>query len=154
MPVKKTKARLRAILSALEAGATYAEAARVAQISYSTIRYWRQKDEDFAEACKVAFEAGTDLIETEARRRAVEGVEKPVGFHQGRHTGLYVRDYSDSLLVLLLKARRPEMYKDQASKSDSSTLDVTGARDALYSKLFQTDDSGPPSTPDQQSNGS
>lgn len=140
MPHKKSAARVRAVLDALEEGATFAEAARLGGISYSTLRAWRLSDPKFAEDCAVAIDAGTDLIEAEARRRAVTGIEKPVGFHQGKHLGVFARDYSDSLLVLLLKARRPEMYRDGNKTGESRDVDVTGARDALQKKLARRTD--------------
>lgn len=143
MPSKKTAARTRAVLEALEAGATYAEAAKSGGISYQTLRQWRAKDQRFDQACMLSIEAGTDLIEAEARRRAVDGVAKPVGFHQGRHTGLFVRDYSDQLLVLLLKARRPELYRDSQTKQISADSQLTGAKDELLRKFAAADDSAP-----------
>ena len=48
-----------------------------------------------------------DILEDEVDRRAVEGVEKPVGWHKGKPGG-YVREYSDTLLIFLLKGDRPE----------------------------------------------
>jgi hypothetical protein len=56
-----------------------------------------------------------DILEAEAHRRAVEGVEKPVGWYKGRPGG-YVREYSDVLLIFLLKGLRPEKYKDRLEK--------------------------------------
>ncbi len=53
-----------------------------------------------------------DLIEGEAFRRAVHGVEKPTGWYQGK-PGAMVREYSDVLAIFLLKGLRPERYKDR-----------------------------------------
>ncbi len=55
---------------------------------------------------------GYATLESEANRRAVEGVEKPVGWHRGQPGG-YVRDYSDTLLIFLLKGLRPEKYQER-----------------------------------------
>ena len=44
-------------------------------------------------------------------RRALEGGEEPV-FYQGKIVGS-VRKYSDTLLMFMLKARRPERYRDR-----------------------------------------
>lgn len=49
-------------------------------------------------------------MEAEAFRRAVKGVLKPV-FHQGKITAR-VRQYSDPLLALLLKANLPAKYRE------------------------------------------
>jgi hypothetical protein len=73
----------------------------------------------FAQAYGDAMEAGTDLIEQEARRRAVEGYDRPV-FQRGKLVGV-VRVYSDELAVMLLRGRRPEVYRDTKSQSASPT---------------------------------
>ena len=49
-------------------------------------------------------------MEREAARRAYHGVEEPV-FHKGEVCGS-IRKYSDTLMIFLLKARRPEVYRD------------------------------------------
>jgi hypothetical protein len=49
-------------------------------------------------------------LESEARRRAVDGVDEPV-FHKGRICGT-VRKYSDALLMFLLRGNAPEKYKE------------------------------------------
>ena len=82
-----------AILAALREGATTAEAAEAGRVSRTTAWTWRQQDEAFALAYHDAEEHGTDSLEQVARRRAVEG--------------------SDTLLIFLLKARRPEKYRDR-----------------------------------------
>ena len=51
-------------------------------------------------------------MEREAYRRAVKGVEKPV-YRGGQLVGT-IREYSDSLLMFLLRARRPELYRDHS----------------------------------------
>lgn len=62
----------------------------------------RQWDEAVAEA--------TDLLEAEARRRALVGYEEPV-FYQGQEVSR-VRKYSDTLLIFLLKAHRPKKFRE------------------------------------------
>jgi hypothetical protein len=64
-------------------------------------------------------EAGTDLIEEEARRRVVEGYDRPV-FQGGKLVGV-VRVYSDELAALLLRGRRPEVYRETKSRGISTT---------------------------------
>ena len=53
----------------------------------------------------------TPLLEDECLRRARDGVKVP-RFHNGKISG-YVRRSSDALLIFLLKARRPEKYRDR-----------------------------------------
>jgi hypothetical protein len=64
-------------------------------------------------------EAGTDLIEQEARRRAVEGYDRPV-FQRGELAGLE-RVYSDMLLALLLRGRRREIFRETTNRAASTT---------------------------------
>jgi hypothetical protein len=52
---------------------------------------------------------GVDRLEDEAHRRAVEGYNPRPVYHKGKKVG-EIREYSDSLLALLLKSRRPEVY--------------------------------------------
>lgn len=68
---------------------------------------WLEQDDDegtYAKAFADATEDAADLLEAEAHRRAVEGVEEPVGWYQGEAGG-HVRRYSDTLLIVLLKMR-------------------------------------------------
>lgn len=77
----------------------------------STAYEARESDEAFAAAWDDAIEAATDALELEARRRAVEGTDRPV-FYQGGEVG-YVREYSDTLLIFLLKAHRPKKFRER-----------------------------------------
>jgi hypothetical protein len=86
------------------------DAARVAGISRQTFYEWRERDKKFAELATVAEQEALDLMEHEAWRRAVSGVKKPV-YQSGKKVGV-VREYSDVLLIFLLKARDPEKYRE------------------------------------------
>src|SRR5262249_14901617 len=120
-------------LRELAKGSLVTEAAKAAGIGRATVYEWKRANPDiellgadgeimrdeggnpitmpFADAWDNAVDAGTDLIEDEAHRRAVEGVLTPV-FHGGVKVG-EVREYSDRLLELILKARRPRKYAEQ-----------------------------------------
>jgi hypothetical protein len=79
----------------------------------------RDSDPAFALAVRLALADGCDLMEGEARRRAVEGLVRKK-FTKGGDpimdpaTGeQYVeREYSDTLLIFLLKAHAPEKFRD------------------------------------------
>lgn len=60
-----------------------------------------------------AQEEATDGLEAEARRRAVTGTLKPI-FYKGEEVA-QVREYSDTLLVVLLKGNRPDKFRENAS---------------------------------------
>jgi hypothetical protein len=98
----------------LSQGHTLAHVREVLGINRVTVFRWRQVDPSFAQAYSHAMEAGTDVIEQEARRRAVEGYDRPV-FQSGKLAG-FERVYSDMLAALLLRGRRPEIYRDTISR--------------------------------------
>lgn len=115
-----TTARRKSLaLDLLSRGHTLARVREALGINRVTVYRWRQDDPSFAQAYSDAMEAGTDLIEQEARRRAVEGYDRPI-FQRGALVGLE-RVYSDVLLMLLLRGRRPEVFRDGASKTESAT---------------------------------
>ncbi|HEX6937920.1 MAG TPA: hypothetical protein VF158_00810, partial [Longimicrobiales bacterium] len=65
-------------------------------------------------------EQAADHLEAEARRRALEGVERKQFTQRGDPiidpaTGKHYveRAYSDTLLIFLLKGARPERYRDR-----------------------------------------
>lgn len=111
------------------------------------------KDPKYAEVFASAKEEATDLLEYEARRRAVQGVEKHAGFYQGRpvmrtvgppdpETGvqsveaIMVREYSDSLLMFLLKGNRPERYRERVELTDPEGRNpLTAALEDLWGKI-------------------
>lgn len=71
----------------------------------------RESHPDFARRWDEALEESLDLLESEARRRAERGTEKPV-FYQGSECG-QIQEYSDTLMIFLLKAHRPEKFRDK-----------------------------------------
>lgn len=78
------------------------------KLSRSVLYQHKRKSKKFRDAWESAVDDATEsvLIE-EATRRAVKGVEKPMQ-HQGKPTGHSITEYSDSLLMFLIKGRRPE----------------------------------------------
>lgn len=85
-------------------------AAELAVVNRKTVYDWRHADPEFAAAWDDAIEAGTDLLEDEARRRAYSGYDKPL-VSQGKVVGTYL-EYSDTLMTLLLKGRRPKKFRE------------------------------------------
>ncbi len=80
----------------------------------------RANNRAFGMAWEKAVELGTAALEDEAVRRAAEGWLDPV-FYQGKECGR-VRRYSDGLLMFLLKARRPEAFKDRTAVEHQGEL--------------------------------
>lgn len=82
-------------------------------VDQSTVYRWRDADPVFAAMMHWAAEYSQDLLEQEARRRAVEGTVKPV-YQGGRLVG-EVTEYSDTLLIFLMKGGRPGKYRERVS---------------------------------------
>lgn len=91
--------------------------------SVSTIYNWRKNDPAFSEAYDEALLSAADSLEVEARRRAVDGVVrvKVIGTGENART-IDEIVYSDSLLLALLKAKKPHEFAER-SKSEISGPD-------------------------------
>lgn len=98
-------------LRALATRGNVADACRRAKISRQHAYRTREEDEAFATAWDESLTDGIELLEGEAFRRAKEGTLRPV-FHQGKKVGT-VREYSDTLLIFLLKANKPAKYRER-----------------------------------------
>lgn len=108
---KFTTEKREIFLDALSQGSSVTFAARLVGISRRAAYNARDKSKKFREEWDFAVEEGTDLLEDEAKRRAYEGVDHPVTY-QGVITTTY-KEYSDTLLMFLLKGRRPEKYRER-----------------------------------------
>jgi hypothetical protein len=110
-------------------------AAQLAGVGRTTVYDHKKDDPDFAKAFDEAAQDAADSLEAEARRRAIEGVNEPV-VHQGKVSGVWVnhageqvtegtpgaklipltvKKYSDTLLIFLLKGRRPDVFGDKTT---------------------------------------
>lgn len=96
------------------------EACKAVGVGRTTVYRERQLDEEFALRWADIEEETTERMEREAYRRGTEGVDKPV-FQGGKQVGS-VREYSDSLLQFMLKARRPEKYRERYSFDHSGEV--------------------------------
>ena len=109
---ERTAEKRAAFLSALEETANVKLSCEQSGLPRQTAYDWRRADGQFAEAWEAALDIGTDALEDEAVRRAMQGTDKPV-YYQGDECGT-VREYSDTLLIFMLKARRPDRFKDRS----------------------------------------
>jgi len=117
-------------LARLAESGNVSDAARWAAVSRSGAYALRLADEEFALAWAEAQGQAVDALELEARRRAVDGVEQPVLYagkpvHDESGDPVTVRHYSDRLLELLLKARRPDSFTatEEALDGEFALLD-------------------------------
>lgn len=129
---KKGPKWIPAFLAALRETGNIGRSCECAKIHRSTVYDRRTHDSEFARQWGTAEEDATDRLLEEARRRGHDGVQR-LKFHQGELIRIqafgpdgkplvgkdgapvlvpYVEhDYSDALLMFLIKARRPE-YRD------------------------------------------
>jgi len=92
-------------------GGIVCDAAEDLNISRRALYRKRAADKKFAEAWDKAVDRGIDVIEDEAKRRALDGTEEPV-FYKGEVCG-YIRRKSDVCMSLVLKAHRSN-YRQQS----------------------------------------
>jgi hypothetical protein len=88
----RTPKKRHAFLAAIAAGNSVSAACRAAGLGRSAAYSWRDDDGDFAGAWDEAIECGTERLEDEAIRRALES--------------------SDTMLIFMLKARKPAVYRE------------------------------------------
>ncbi len=101
-------------LEALAAGWAVRHAAKLAGHGFQRWYELRDTDEDFAAAWVEAIEQGTQRLEDEALRRAVDGYDEETFDGEGTLVRR-VRRYDGALLQTLLKGRRPEKYREGAA---------------------------------------
>ena len=101
-------------IETLERTANVSLACKKVGVSRKVAYSWKNKDSakgrDFRRRWDEAIEVAVDVLEAEARRRALTGVREPV-FYKGKEITI-VSKYSDTLLIFLLKAHRPDTYRD------------------------------------------
>jgi hypothetical protein len=114
----------KAFLEALAQSGNVSEACDAAGIGRTAAYAWRNDDPEFEKAWEAALVLGIDALEDEALRRAHRGTEKPV-FYLGEQCGT-IREYSDTLMMFMLKGRRPEKFKDRGSVEHSGKLTLEG----------------------------
>jgi hypothetical protein len=106
-------------LDALSRNGIVTNACKVVNIGNRTAYDERHRNAAFAKKWEDAVRSSGDSAEAEAWRRAVLGWDEPV-FQGGKQVGI-VRKHSDTLLLAVLKARKPDEYGDRIK------VDVTEA---------------------------
>lgn len=120
----RTPTKNKAFFDALSSGSTVGAACEKAGYTRSNVYRWREEDSQFAAAWDDADEAAVERMEAEADRRAIEGTDKPV-FHRGEQCGI-VREFSDTLLIFRLKAKRPAVYRERFEHSGPNGKELAG----------------------------
>lgn len=138
-------------LDSLRDGASISAACAAVGYARASAYEWRAADPEFSAAWDEAVEEGTDRMEDEAYRRAVQGTTKPI-YQSGQRVG-EVQEYSDTLMIFMMKARRPQKYKDRVAVggddgappiavADVSDLERAKALAALIARTQATHNGG------------
>lgn len=122
-PASQTSHKKEVFLEYYDEFCIIGKAAEAAGVCRRTVELWRKKDKAFREAFDDTKTMVIDRLTDEATRRAVIGVDEPV-FYKGEICG-YITKYSDSLLMLLLKAAAPEKYRDSHKFSMNREAKIT-----------------------------
>lgn len=111
MKAQSTTLKKKAFLSAYGHTCSISRAAKAAEIDRGTHYGWLENDPGYRLAFARAKERAADALEDEAVRRAREGTERATTVAGEREV---VLDYSDTLLIFLLKGMRPEKYRERS----------------------------------------
>ncbi len=122
-----------AFLAAFAECGTITRAALAAKVDRTSHTRWLEADPEYAKAFADASDQAADKLEDEARRRAHDGLLR-MKFHQGEpiidprtQKPYYEFDYSDTLLIFLLKGARPTKFRENK--------DITSGGRPLYKEL-------------------
>lgn len=128
-------------LAALRRDGVVAYAAKAARVTRTYVYEVRESDPAFAAAWADAIEEATDALEREAIRRATKGLKRHKRtFYRGVEVADDVEtEYSDTLLMFLMKARRPDVYRERYDHSihspGSNALRVVTEKDLTDEQL-------------------
>lgn len=87
------------------------KAAEATGVARRTVYDWMEKSGEFKQAFEDAKQSVTEKLEVEAIRRAYAGIDKAV-WYKGKAVGVE-KEFSDTLLIFLLKAVAPEKYRER-----------------------------------------
>jgi len=117
----------RAFLAAYRTIGMVRKASEAAEIACQSHYNWLKEEGPDGDLYRRVFAEAHDeaiaTMEDEAIRRAVHGVDKPV--YQGKELVGHVREYSDVLLIFLLKGARPEKYRERYQVDSNIKTDST-----------------------------
>lgn len=97
-------------------------ACRKLNISRTRVYNLRKSDPEFEEAFIEAWDMGVEALEGEAMRRAMYGTTRPV-YQGGQKVGA-VREYSDAMIIFMLKKNNPGKYGDKLPETTIGTVPI------------------------------
>ncbi len=123
--------KLATFLKCLSETGNVSHSAASVGISRQYVQKLRKDNEEFALRWADAIEEAGDRLEFEARRRAFGGIVRKKFTAKGdpvmdpdTGTQYIEREYSDGLLTLLLKAHRPERFRELKEVKHSGSVEV------------------------------
>lgn len=141
MDKRRRQARQRAFLAAFAKTGSIGLAAKAAKVHRSTHYDWLKEDEDYGAQFESAQDEAVDALEVEARRRAMKGTRRK-RFNPKTGEAFFEFEYSDTLLIFLLKANAPAKYRDRVSL-DANVQTNSKIVVELPAKEFLEDDQKP-----------
>lgn len=107
-----------------------------------TVYGWLEKDPRFKALMAEALDDALDALEREAWRRGVEGYDRPV--YQGGEEVGKVREYSDTLLTIMLKAKRPAIFRERVEHSGPGGVPLPAPISQINNVVVYMPDNGRP----------
>jgi hypothetical protein len=117
----RTPKKREKFLDALKRTGNVTKACTLAGLGRTAVYEWRDEEEEFRQNWQKALDVAADLLEEEAIRRGKDGVKKPV--YQGGKLVGHMQEYSDTLLIFLLKGAKPQKYGDKIAHTGRLTLE-------------------------------
>jgi hypothetical protein len=113
---RQVKQQKEAFLDAFRRTGIISRACEQTAVNRANVYRWQEHDPEFLAAFRIAEVESTEMLEAEALSRAVDGVEKVSA------NGTPYIDKSDTLLIFLLKARKPHVYRDRVDVAHSGQV--------------------------------
>jgi hypothetical protein len=131
---KFTPKKREAFLQYLRMSGNVSYSASMCGIKRRTAYLHREADKEFKKEWDDAYNAGIDALEQEARRRAFSGTKRSTVRYakDGSKSVTTWTEYSDNLLMFLLKGARPEKYREAPVKFN---IDLTKLSDEQLERI-------------------
>lgn len=113
------------------------KAAEMSGVTRQSHYLWLKTDDEYVAAYEKVSTMLINNLEDAAYERAVNGVERTI-YYKGEKIGTQ-KEYSDTLLALLLKANMPDKYKEVSKVEMSGNIGIADALKEAMSRV-QTDD--------------
>jgi len=142
---RSTDTNQRAFIAAYTHCASVSESARIVGLDRKQHYEWLKADPRYRAAFEAEADQAAQSLEDEAVRRALDGVRRPMYYRgkpvrsgRGRASRpVYEVEYSDQLLVLLLKRFRPQLYREHTVTEVSGSLDLVNQIEAGRRRVLE-----------------